>query len=354
MRRNCLRISVEQIVIEKIFIMKKLLIAMMTFLPMWAEAFTGEAVVDGINYYIVTKAQTAEIRALPHSWDYSDSQRYTGDIVIPESIVYEGIECNVTSIGDNAFASCTGLVSIEIPNSVITIGNNAFAYCSGLTAVTIPNSVTGIRAFAFFNCTGLTSITIGSGVTSIGEGAFSWCSGLASVMIPNSVTFIGNQAFQHCSSLSSVIIGDGVTKIGMEAFLECKNLTNLTIGSGVTTIYSRAFANCSELRDVYCLALDVPATIYSDRYPSPSSDTFQDSYIEYATLHVPVSSIEAYRGTFPWKNFKNIVEFVDPSGIQGTILDKSASTPVYNLSGRRLNEPVKGINIVGVKKIIVK
>ena len=36
--------------------MKKLLIAMMTFLPMWAEAFTGEAVVDGINYYIVTKA----------------------------------------------------------------------------------------------------------------------------------------------------------------------------------------------------------------------------------------------------------------------------------------------------------
>lgn len=334
--------------------MKKLLIAIMTFLPMWAEAFTGEAVVDGINYYIVTKAQTAEIRALPHSWDYSDSQKYTGDIVIPESIVYEGIECSVTSIGDNAFASCTGLVSIEIPNSVTTIGNNAFNGCSGLPTITIPNSVTGIGAFAFFRCTGLTSIAIGSGVTNIGEGAFSWCSGLAFIIIPNCVTFIGNQAFHGCSGLASVIIGDGVTKIGMEAFLECTKLTNLTIGNGVTTIYSRAFANCPELTDVYCLAAEVPATIHSDRFPSPSSDTFEGSYIEYATLHVPASSVNAYSAQSPWNKFKNIIEFVDPSVIQYVSMDKKADTSVYDLNGKRLKEPNKGINIVGGKKVIIK
>ena len=304
--------------------MKKLLIAMMTFLPMWAEAFTGEAVVDGINYYIVTKAQTAEVRALPHSWDYSDSQRYTGDIVIPESIVYEGIECNVTSIGDNAFAGCTGLVSIEIPNSVTTIGNNAFSYCSGLTTVTIPNSVTGIRAFAFFRCTGLTSISIGNGVTSIWEGAFSWCSGLASVMIPNNVTFIGNQAFRNCSKLTSIYIGSGIQYIGYGSF-----------------------ASCTELTDVYCLAKDVPSI---DLYSNP----FQDSYIEYATLHVPSTSIDAYRATDPWKKFKTIVAINDEADISGIVFDKTANTPVYDLNGRRLENPGKGINIVGGKKVIVK
>ena len=36
-------------------------------------------------------------------------------------------------------------------------------------------------------------------------------------------------------------------------------------------------------------------------------DAFQDSYIEFAILHVPAVSVEAYRAVEPWKNFKNIV-----------------------------------------------
>ena len=79
----------------------------MTFLPMMASAFSGEAVVDGINYLIVTKAKTAEVRALPNG-------KYTGDIVIPESIVYDGIECRVEKINNNAFQNCNSLLSVSI------------------------------------------------------------------------------------------------------------------------------------------------------------------------------------------------------------------------------------------------
>ena len=58
---------------------------------------------------------------------------------------------------------------------ITTINPYAFAFCSGLTSVTIPDSVTTINMGAFYNCTALSTLTIGSGVTSIGEGAFYGC-----------------------------------------------------------------------------------------------------------------------------------------------------------------------------------
>jgi hypothetical protein len=70
------------------------------------------------------------------------------------------------------------LTSITIPNSVTSIGNMAFADCTGLTSITIPNSVTSIGARAFEGCTGLTSITIPNSVTSIGSSAFRGCTNL--------------------------------------------------------------------------------------------------------------------------------------------------------------------------------
>ena len=63
---------------------------------------------------------------------------------------------NAKSIGIDAFYGCTGLTSIEIPNSVTSIGEYAFSGCTGLTSIEIPNSVTSIGAAAFGACTNLT------------------------------------------------------------------------------------------------------------------------------------------------------------------------------------------------------
>ena len=106
--------------------------------------------IDGILYKI-TGLYTVEVT----SSDYFFGEKYyTGDIVIPNKITDERneIEFSVTSIGDKAFDSCSGLTSISIPKSVASIGNEAFQGCTGLTSISIPESVTSIGKGAFGYC----------------------------------------------------------------------------------------------------------------------------------------------------------------------------------------------------------
>ena len=204
---------------------------------------------DGVTIYYSYINNGTELAVTYRGYSSSYySNEYTGSVVIPETVTYNGSTYSVTSIGDWAFCGCSGLTSVIIGNSVTSIGERAFRDCYGLTSVTIPNSVTSIGDAAFCYCSSLTSVTIPNSVTSIGSSAFSDCSGLTSVTIPNSVTSIGDYAFGDCWGLTSVTIGNSVTSIGSSAFRYCRGLTSVTIPNSVTSIGSGAFSDCSGLR----------------------------------------------------------------------------------------------------------
>lgn len=111
------------------------------------------------------------------------------------------------------------------------------------------------------------------------------------------VTGLDDKAFTDCGKLTSVNLPEGVTSISDTAFIGCKALKSVTIPKSVTSI-EYALADCENLQDVVCLAKQVPTT---------PDDAFEDTPIAEATLHVPAASVEAYKATAPWSQFKNIV-----------------------------------------------
>ena len=213
------------------------------------------------------------------------------------------INNGLKAIDYNVFCECNSLKSVSIPNSVIAILGSAFACCTSLTSVTLSNKLEAIADEAFYKCTSLKSINIPNSVTSIGSEAFYGCSNLSSVTIGSGVTYIDDGAFSYCSSLKTINIPNGVETISAEAFYHCKSLTTVGIGSGIKEIVYDSFSNCEELTDVYCFAENVPKTYY---------DVFNNSYIEYATLHVPSGSLDAYKAKTPWNGFMNIVKISTP------------------------------------------
>ena len=199
---------------------------------------------------------------------------------------------------------------IVIKEGTTVIANYAFAYCTGLTSVTIPNSVTNIGGAAFAGCSGLTSIIIPNSVTNIGDAAFAGCSGLTSITIPNSVTSIGYRAFAECTGLTSVTIPNSVTSIGDYAFEDCSGLTSITIPNSVTSIGTRAFEDCSGLTSITCEA-STPPNCYSNYY----SNSFR--YVnKNIPVYVPAKSVNVYKNADGWKDFTNIQAIIiEPANI---------------------------------------
>ena len=122
--------------------------------------------VNGIYYGYNTDSQTAYVT--------NGDQKYSGSVIIPASVTFNGRTLNVTSIGQMAFYKCQGVESVSIPISVTRIESSAFEGC-GLKSVNILKGVTTIGNFAFEYCSGLTSVTIPNSVTSISYDAFSGC-----------------------------------------------------------------------------------------------------------------------------------------------------------------------------------
>ena len=225
-------------------------------------------------------------------------------LVLPDTITY---------IGQEAFANCTNLSSIQTVSTdgqtspstgylaVDEIEYHAFYGCSSLTGITLGEKVKGtggvktVQNEAFMNCSNLRSVEIGATVSWIEGGAFANCSSLdglsggvkirdnplyfvqngilyykesnrSNVLLlcpagtqvgvltqfPENVTQIRNEAFYGCRGLSSITIPNTVKSIGDKAFYDCIGLGNVTIPTSVTSIGADVFRNCSSGLCIIC------------------------------------------------------------------------------------------------------
>ena len=216
-----------------------------------------------------------------------------------------------------AFSGCTGIEKITFTgtgdgyNYSANTDNDYYQdtpwYLSKekLTEIVIENGVTSIGKNAFMSCTALTSLTIGSGVTSIGMSAFMSCTALTSLTIGNGVTSIGNMAFCSCTALSSVVISDSVQTIESWAFVECA-LEKIYFGTGLTTVASDAF-DISTFKDgeteISITDLDSFKghifTIDSSTYTGTKQTTYRISFVADGTVAAMIPYLSGETVTAP-------------------------------------------------------
>ena len=207
---------------------------------------------------------------------------YSGDVVIPETVTYNGADYQVVSAEDGVFASSSKMTSISLPATLTELGPSPFESCSKLTSITVaasnpvycseggvlynkdkstliavpggstgnftvPSTVTTIDNSAFYGCFRLTSISIPETVEEIGTNAFRACTSLSSINIPSNITEIKNGTFNGCSTLKAINIPDGVKTIGDYAFYYCRNLSQIQFPSALTSIGDYTFCTCYQI-----------------------------------------------------------------------------------------------------------
>ena len=228
--------------------------------------------IDGVYYALDSQTKTATV--------VSGEQKYSGDVVILESIKLDGVIYPVIAIGESAFSGCSDLTSVDIPNSVTYIGAQAFFGCSDLNSIAIPNSV-----------------------TYIGGGAFNdtrWYNNQKDGLI-----YINNVLYKYKGEIPQdqrIAVKEGTISISPYAL---SDFITVTIPSSVMEIGTYALGGDNGLNDVYCYTEDIPQAPLDDENSKDIKYYFGE--VKNVTLHVPAASIDKYKNDNIWGKFGNIV-----------------------------------------------
>ena len=220
----------------------------MVISPQRSVAQSYETQIDGIYYLL--RSDTAEVKS-------NTGTMYSGDVVIPPTVEYNGTTYTVTSIDQNAFHSCTNLNSVTIGPNVHWIKYNAFGH-SGITSLTIPATVLGMDYPLTTGCENLASIVVESGNPNydsrdncnaiIRTNSNSLMVGCKTTVIPGTVKELLYNSFSY-KSLTSIDIPSSV-KILQPGVFASSGLQSITIPASLTSIFDNPFQRCSDLTSI--------------------------------------------------------------------------------------------------------
>lgn len=223
---------------------------------------------DGVFYNILS---TSDLTIEVTKGDY----KYSGEIIIPESVTFNTKQFKTVSIDMDAFRG-SDIISVSIPQTITKIESGAFYQCENLEYVDLPISVTKVGSYIFGECKKLTQIPFKEGSTEMGDDTFRGCSSLVNISIPSTISSLGDYVFMDCENIETVILP--------------KNLQ--TIGRHI-------FRNCPNIKDIKILNPYPITTSSTDEYWTP----FDRSVYLNANVTVPSNSLAKYQRSMPWKNF---------------------------------------------------
>ncbi len=213
------------------------------------------------------------------------------EIAIPSSIVYEGLNYQVTSIASGAFATYWDLYNGH--NTQRKGGNKA------VKRVIIPNTVKSI-GFAAFDGSNLEYIYLPEGISSIGGSAFRRTK-LKSITIPSTVTSIGTMSstYDHSDSyVSKISIFDGCDFLRTIIYLGKVSPSNWTATSQTyvpsKTAYSKPAFSINNASIKEMVSFSETTFTYSGNAPKPTWTNSMEGY----SVNFEMPTLESEVGTY--------------------------------------------------------
>ena len=222
----------------------------------------------------------------------------------------------LTSIGDHAFGGCSVLsvfcsdTEFQLPTSVTEIGAYAFNDCKSIAKVDLDTAeLTSMGEYAFAGCTGLTDAVIGMSkketVSTISQHAFDGCTALASLTFSSKVgqwVKIDEYAFYGCYGLKQLVLPGTISEVANFAFAGCTNLNRIEVKNDNLIIGETKAFPVGETKNILLFVGSNPSKIYSyfRALASDKVDFKETNAKEYYKYTVEdINGIECLEGKIP-------------------------------------------------------
>ena len=218
---------------------------LLTLLPVTAfAANVTRKEIDGLKYVQVNNYQVLWITGT-----------YTGSathLTLENSIGGLPVNRIYGYAGDSLFKNNQTLKSVTLPTNdyFYEIGDEAFAGCTNLETVDAPTTLGDVGERAFQGCRALKSLALGSHSAHIYESAFEGCTSLESIQITGTMVYIEDTAFKGCTDLTSVTLPKYLEKMGNNVFEGCTNLEEITLPKDIREFGDNVFAGCTNLKKI--------------------------------------------------------------------------------------------------------
>ena len=219
-----------------------------------------------------------------------------GDLIIPESVTFNGITYVPTSIDSGAFSECSELLALTVSKNITNIEmdySSLIDYYNNLTTIVVQegNPVYDSRD----NCNAIIETATNTLIQ-----------GCKNTTIPSTVTAIGGWAFRTCTDLTTIKLPDNLTSIGMGTFMET-GLISVELPAGLTDLGNSYGAfECNNLVSVVS-RIEEPFKLNQIVFSVWDSGAWT-SYHSNATLYVPAGTIEEYKKMGWADQFAKVVE----------------------------------------------
>lgn len=254
--------------------MKQYAIAMMTILvisvqSLLAQRFSAVNAQGQTIYYYIMIDSEGECAVTN-----GDDEKYSGDLVIPDSVDYDGKRYAVTHIGSGAFSLCPSLTSLTFPETIRSFGLGVFPNSNQLTKLYFPSLDFVLRLNSFeepprfdrrlrINGEEINDLAIPEGVTTIDGALIYRFTHFKSIKFPSTLKSIKTislgglelerveyNSLEQVASIEYKYAQSNPLYFTHHLFIDGKEVTEIELPDTLTSIHNFAFIGCSELRKV--------------------------------------------------------------------------------------------------------